>query len=81
VHFEWGSRDPVSGAHLALELRRRYLDLGLRLLEEEEEGEREGKGRAMARVTLREKELGHWPFLEDAPGARGALRAFFQGEG
>lgn len=68
VRYYWGMMDPVSGAHLAAELWRRYGALF------REEG---GKGR----VSMVERgDLGHWPMLEDARGAAAAVAAFFAEE-
>lgn len=65
VRYYWGMMDPVSGAHLAAELWRRYGALF------REEG---GRGR----VSIVERgELGHWPMLEDPRGAAAAVAGFF----
>ena len=77
VYFWWGALDPVSGAHVAVELKRRF---GCKGMVSVEEGERAG-GRGTARVMLSERgDLGHWPYLEDGEGAMRALAWFF-GEG
>jgi len=74
VYFWWGGLDPVSGAHVAVELKRRFEPVGMVVIEE---GEGKG-GREGGRVTLKERgDLGHWLFLEDGEGARRALAWFF----
>jgi len=75
VCFWWGALDPVSGAHVAVELKRRFESKGMVVMEEEGE---EVEGSMAARVMLSERrDLGHWPYLEDGEGARRALVGFF----